>query len=239
MDFGIMGIIDIIVVLVLILFVLIGVKFGFLNNVANIVSKFCGFFIALIFSPSLGRFINNHFFDEGKIHDNIYAAVDGKVSSILNDEATLDSVVDSLGFPSIIDNYIKSGIKNYDATSIVNEITSRITYVFAVIIAFLILFIGIRIVCFIIKKLSEKTKKEPALSTIDSLLGGVFCFIVGMVVIYMLLLIVTEISNIPKLSGFREFLVIDMQLESTEFRLSKYINDNNVIRTIYGILTGR
>lgn len=239
MDFGIMGIIDIIVVLLLILFVLIGIKYGFLNNVAKIVSKFCGFFIALVFSPSLGRFINNHFFDKGAIHDGIHSLVDSKVTSILNDEVTLDSVVDSLGLPGIFDNYIKSGIKNYDTTTIVNDITSRITYVIALIIGFLFLLFGIKIICFIAKKLSERAQKEPAIATIDSLLGGVFCFIVGMVAIYFLLLIITEISTIESMSSFRSFLVVDMQLESSEFRLSKYINDNNIIRTIYGILTGR
>lgn len=239
MDFGFFGIMDLVVILIIIASIIIGYKIGLMRSLLKWMKRLSGLIAGIMFSAPLGNFINKHFLNEGKIHDYFYNNVSNKVNGILTNESTLDQVIDSLGFPTFVDNYIKAGILNYDTTTIINDITSRLTYVIGVIIAFIILTIGVYIAYLILLLVINALKESIKLiDIIDRVFGAAIWGILGLIFTFIVLLIVTQVAKIDSLESYREFINKDMCLLTDEWRLSKYINDHNFVRTIFSLLFG-
>lgn len=239
MDCGFFGLMDIIIILIILSSAYLGYKIGLLETGLKWLKRFVGLIAGVMYSFSLGNFINKHFLNEGKIHDFFYEKIYNKVSGVLADDATIDAAIDTLGFPGFIDNYIKSEVMTYNPESFVEQVTSRLTYAVGVVIAFLILTIGVYLIYYILLLVVKILKDSISIvDKIDKVLGCFIWIILGCIIVFVLLLIVTQIAKIDSLEGYRAFIYKDMCIGTDEWRLSKYINNHNFVRALFNIFFG-
>jgi uncharacterized membrane protein required for colicin V production len=182
-------ILDVIIVTVLLLFVLFGAKKGIIRSLG----EFVGAIVAAIVSSAIGakvaEAIYNSFFrqsvitkinsalavNSGDATDYFSSLPDFVVSWLNNSGITEQSVSDAMN----------SGSKTAASAveSVISPLLIGVIKVFAIIVVFMLLMIIIKILLKIIAGLFEL----PVLKQIDGIFGGVFGFLVGAIVIWVVL----------------------------------------------------
>ena len=227
MDLIFCGILDIILVLGIIVSLIIGAKKGFLQKFISMGSWIMALILAFIFCGRLADlFINNNII-VGSIRENILTNI--KSTEAFQLGATDPAVFfKELGFPSIIASMIGSTI-GMDAEGIALEITNGVSRAFMVVISFLILFFGILIGLLVLKLLVKLVRQATLVKVVDGILGVVLYGFIALVTIYVSFFVLSLLMQIPSFEGLRNFMIIDMQLNTDKFRLSKYFYENNIL----------
>ncbi len=222
-----MGITDIIIVVFLLVVLIVGAKKGFLEKFISLASWIVALVLSIIYCGRFSSFLIDQNIFYSSIRDNVLANIQS-TEAFNNPNATAADFFNELGFPSIISDYIgdKVGI---DATGIANNLATEITKLFMVVIAFLCLFVGILILVFILKLLVKLIRQSILVRIVDGVLGFFLYGFLGICTIYILFFVLSLVMQIPQLEGFRDFMIIDMQLNTDKFRLSKYFYENNIL----------
>lgn len=244
MDLMFFGITDIIIVLLFIICFFVGWKKGFLEKFVNIANSIFGLITSIIFCGKFADFIGPKFLNnliQPKLYDNVLSS--SAMGNITNENIStaIDSLLSDMGFPSFLAKYIgqffsanttfttTAELQDYVATMVSTQMTKLVV----VVIAFVSLFIGTSILAFILKLIINVLRTGRLFKTIDGILGVVFMTLMFFIVLYVGLLVVSLVMQIPAMSGFNSFMMVDMQLGTEKFRLSKYFYENNIIGNFF------
>ena len=226
MDLGFIGIIDIILIILFLVALIIGAKKGFLEKFRHLATGLIALIIAILFARQFAdMLIGNGVFKES-IYNNVYNNIITSEAFANGQDAT--SILTSLGFPSIIASYLASGIPV--DLNIASSLANSVYNLFMVIISFAILLVGCWILSYIIKLLIKLLRNNIIIRIVDGLLGVILYGFLAICAIYIIFFIISLIIQIPGLEGFRDFITVDMHLNSPdEFRISKYFYENNIL----------
>ncbi len=243
---GLFGITDIIIFLLFIIMVLIGWKKGFFEKFIKIANSIFGLIFSIIFAGRFADFIGPRWLNaliQPKVYDNVISSQAIQNINGNNVSEGILNVLNELGFPNFLSQMIAkivdsnvtdttiASLQSQIATSISNQMTRFIV----VIIAFLLLFVGTSIMAFILKQIIKLLRTSKIFKTLDGILGLLFMTLIYFVVIYCAFIIISLIMPISSLTGFNDFMITDMQLNSDAFRLSKYFYENNIIGNFFKI----
>jgi uncharacterized membrane protein required for colicin V production len=87
------------------------------------------------------------------------------------------------------------------------------------------------LVFLLLKILAKMITSLPVVKQIDKVLGAIFGLFKAAILIYVLLFLLGLLITVPAINDFMgSFLTVDMQLETDNFRISKWLYDNNVLK---------
>ena len=240
MDLGFFGIIDVVIVATVILFAVIGWKKGFLEKVIDMASSVFGLIASILlarpFSNVLREWIGPSL--QGNINDYLYTRLDeiGLAAANLT-ESNLRQALEVFSLPNFMVDWIVESVDfNQVAVSIIDSLSPLILTLALLVISFITLFFGSMIVFFLLRLLAKGITSIPIIKQVDKFLGLIFGLLKVALLIYILLFVLALVINIPAINELiYEFLDVDMQLTTEEFRLSKYLYDNNLLRNIINV----
>ncbi|XMB72593.1 CvpA family protein [Mycoplasmatota bacterium WC30] len=237
MDLGFFGVIDVVIVLVVVIFAVIGWKKGFLEKVIDMASSVFGLIASILlarpFSGVLRGWIGESL--ETKIGEYLMSRSD--LFSAELTEPNLRAALEGLSLPDFMVQWIADGIDfNAVTVSIIDSLTPLILTLALLVIAFITLFFGSMIVFFLLKLLAKGITSIPFIKQVDKVLGLIFGLLKVALLVYILLFVLALLINIPAINDLIwSFLQKDMQLGTEEFRLSKYLYDNNLLKNIINV----
>lgn len=211
-------------------------KKGILTKIVEIANGLFGIFVSLLLAIPF----NNWIVEE---HSDLYLTtiqeiLQGNITNaMINDPSIAESgnvgraLIEKLGLPEFVANMVPN-IDSLTIDNVAQQLSSGITNnVIGIVIAFLILFFGTTILCFILKILIKILRNVPVFRVIDSIFGIVFGFvkytIILSIVFLVLMLCLEYFPGISDLIG--DFVRTDMQLGNDTFRLSKYLYEHNFL----------
>lgn len=238
--FGLFGILDVVIVVTVIIFLVIGWKKGFLEKVIDMASSIFGLVASILlarpFSNVLRGWIGASL--ETSINDYLYSRLDaiGLAAADLT-QNNVREALEGFSLPNfMIDWIIESVDYNQVAVSIVDSLSPLVLSLALLVIAFITLFFGSMIVFWLLRLLAKGITSIPVIKQIDKFLGMLFGLLKVALLVYILLFILALVINIPAINEMiYSFLDTDMQLSSEEFRLSKYLYDNNLLKNIINV----
>ncbi len=237
MDFGFFGIIDVVILALVVIFIAIGWKNGFLTKVIEMASSIFGLVASVLLARPFSTVLDGWFGDsmEANIRDYLMSRSDLFTAELT--EPNLRAALEGLSLPTFMVDWIAESIDfNAVTTSIIDSVTPLILSLALLVIAFLVLFFGSMIVFWLLKLLAKGITSIPVIKQIDKVLGVLFGILKVALLIYLLLFILALVINIPAINNMiYEFLDKDIQLSTDEFRLSKYLYNNNLLKNIIGV----
>lgn len=228
-----LGIVDVVIILAVIIFAVLGWKNGFLVKIVEMASGIFGLLGSLLlarpFSPFVGKYLGeminskigeflsqSPLFSETLSEANVRAAfADMKMADFL-----VDWIVESIDFTEL-------------QSTIVEAIQPKIYDVAILVVSFIVLFFGSIVVFFILKLLAHAITSAPVIKEIDKVLGVLFGLVKIGAIVYILFFVLALLLTIPAMNNLiGGFLSVDMALGSEQFRLSKYLYDNNILKQL-------
>ncbi len=235
--FNLFGIIDVVIVLSVILFIVLGWKSGFLLKIVDFASSIFGLIASLLLARPFSKVLDNWFGES--IAERIDAYMLERISSadIAASETNIRAAFEGMSLPDFIVDWIVNSISTEEAMqSILEVITPLVKSLVLLFFAFLVLFFGSMIVFFLLKILAKMITSIPVIKQIDKFLGAIFGLFKISVLIFVLLFMLGLVITVPAVNNaIGDFLQVDMQLQSENFRLSKWLYDNNVLKYIINV----
>lgn len=240
MDLYICGLIDIILILGVIIFLIVGYKTGFIKKVINIAGVIVILVFSIVFCNQFAEFLTAHNIIFPGINNAIYSTILEKLADkgIASDASINVMLEEGIGIPRFFANFIANGIKSDTISStsdVALSISTYLTGIIMVIISFFILFIGLLIVIYILKKIADGMRKNGLIRFIDGTLGALFSLTIYSVVVLVLFCILSYMMDAEWFSSAREWLIVDMQLETDKFRISKIIYNGNILTNLLNL----
>jgi uncharacterized membrane protein required for colicin V production len=225
MDWGITGLIDVIIILLAILMILIGYFKGFMNKALSIF----GFIMIAIFAAFYSSQLSGLFKSSGFIYDGIYKSMLVKIEPNLNNSFAV-TLEKSFGIPSFIATILAfilgNPAKGLSAQASAELIASRIL----LIISFLIIFtIGV-IILIILKIITKSLREQKVIRVIDGIFGIAFYLSIYAAAILLVFFILDIVYKNGGSSDFNHWLEVDLALNNpNKFRIGKYFLENNFL----------
>lgn len=235
--FGI-GIIDIVILGVVVIFAIIGWKKGFLLKIVEMASSVFGLIASILLARPFATVLDKWIGDAigTKIHDYFLSL--GPTFSAQLSQVNVNDALSSLQLPTFMVDWIAGSI-NYDQISqtVLGAIEPIVKSLALIVIAFITLFFGSIVLFFLLKIMARMVTSIPIIKQIDKVLGLLFGLLKVATLIYILLFILGLLITIPSINDvIGPFLSTDMALNNdNQFRLSKYLYDNNVLRNVINV----
>lgn len=233
---GLFGIIDILIVGTIILFLVIGWKKGFLEKVIDMASSVFGLIASVLLARPFSNVLRGWFGSSIDTSIRDYLLQNQDFSMALT-ETNLREALNGMSLPNFMVDWIIDSIDfTVVAQNIIDAVAPIILSLSLLVIAFITLFFGSMIVFFILKLLAKGITSIPVIKQIDKFLGAIFGLLKVSLLIFVLLFVLALIINIPAINNIiYEFLDQDMQLSTDQFRLSKWLYDNNLLKNVINV----
>jgi len=177
---------DILILLILIIMTYLGYKKGFLRTLTGVISIILSFVLALTFSPQVETFIKST-----PVYENIYQNVEKNVAPSSQNEDEYNT--SNLNMPQQMIKDIKQGAENAKNEAL-STVTQKICDVSVKIVSIILIFLAVRILMMLLLSGFGIIKKLPFIGWFDRILGALFGFIRGFLVVYLLLVLVTAFT---------------------------------------------
>lgn len=207
---------DIAVLLTVVLSIFFGFKKGFLKTFTGLVAILLSLIVAITFYPHVAEWIT-----ETSVYDVVY---DNTASVIKEPEEEADNISDyGTGKLSLPKNFMKYLEKNIDTATeaVADTISTYVASAAVKLVSILLIFIVSRLVILFLTSIAGLIRKLPIIGWSDSLLGGLFGFFRGLILVYIVLAFVTFAASVKPDGIF-----------SNEIKYSKFAKlayNNNVI----------
>ena len=240
MDWGIIGLIDVIIIVFLFIMITVGYKKGFLKKAVGLVSFFVATIVSIVFCKQFAGFLTEH----DIIYGGLYDKVEAKVASIENIEH-LDSAVDlsetiqeATELPKFIANFLAERITaNTSSAEVINKLTTAATDALMVLISAVLLFFIVFFGALVLKLIIHILRGNAIIKFVDGILGIVFYTSTFFLFVYSVFAIFQALANQEFFTPVQEFLVTDMMLDNPDkFRLSKYLYEHNIVYSFFEFL---
>jgi uncharacterized membrane protein required for colicin V production len=236
MDFGICGLLDIIIVVLGLIVILLGYRKGFLKKVLSIVGFFAIAILAFVYCKQFAAFLIQKNF----IYPNIYNPIlehllQQTVEAGLQPNSSLvDLLTVGLGLPDVMARVFANVLNvSGDLNQICSGISQYISTVAMNIISFLIILVGTSVVVLILKIIADAIRKVKVVRIIDGFLGAILYFSFFLLFVYVCFSFIQIAMEQTWFADAKAFLIVDMKLpingEETPYRLSRFIYENNVL----------
>ena len=173
---------DIIILLILIIATYFGYKKGFLRTLTGVISIMLSFVLAMNFSPKVEEFIKTT-----PVYESVYENVETNVSSESEEDEYNTS---KLNMPRQMIKDIEKSVENAKNEAVA-ALTQKICDIVVKIISIILIFIAVRLLLWLLVSGFGIINKLPLIGWFDRLLGALFGFIRGFLVVYLLLVLVT------------------------------------------------
>ena len=210
------SIVDIILVLAVIVFVVIGYTKGFLTKFISLANSLCGFVFSLLFCKRLSEGFTYKIWG-----DTLTEKFKNNIMAKNPDVTSTKDLLDKIGLPSFITNNVDI---NLDVNNAYYSLGKACSTFVCVVISFFILFIGVSVLCFLLKLLVAACRQSKIIRFLDGTLG-----------VCLLLFVLTFVMQSSGLNGFQQWIINDFQLQSDKWRLSKFLYQNNLIGNFFRI----
>lgn len=240
MDWGIIGLIDVIIVLLFIITVLVGYHKGFLKKAIGLVSLLVAVIVAFVFCKQFAGFLE----EQNIIYGDIYTMVEAKVAGIDGIEY-LDNAPDmslaiqeAIGLPKFIASFLAEKItENTSSVEIISRVSTTVTDVIMIGVSWLLLFIIVFVGALVLKLVVHILRGNAIIKFVDGVIGVVFYVCLLMLFIYSVFSIFKVVADKEFFAPVQSFLNVDMMLDNPEeFRLSKWIYEHNIVYSLFEIL---
>lgn len=237
MDLYICGIIDIVLVIGAILFFIIGYKKGFIKKIISLAGILVVLIFSFIYCGQFAQFLIHHdvFYPDiyQNINTNILTNLEGK--NIAADATVVDVLVEGLNVPRFIANLIGNGVMNQGselptAAAMADAIAQYLSTTLMSIIAFFILAVGIFVITLILKLIASVLRTNKLVRFVDGILGSLLYVTIFACIVCVIFCILSYFMDKEWFSSARQWLEVDMQLNTDKFRISKFVYNGNILK---------
>lgn len=209
--------VDFLIIIIVLIFIVVGCLKGFVFSILSLFGGTVNFTLSIVLCRPVSNLINNIF----KLDSALVTSFSSKLSKLssnfdislssFNSEADLNSYITNTINNSSLSSFSKKilnnsinitpeDIQNTDIT--LNNIISKSLATFiSIIISFIIIFILIYLLLWLISFLSRKANQISDIKFTDRLLGTIFGFIRGTLIIVFMFIILSFFSETGLLSG--------------------------------------
>ncbi|MBU1144963.1 MAG: CvpA family protein [Firmicutes bacterium] len=237
--FNLFGVIDVVIVIVVILFAVIGWKKGFLLKIVEMASGIFGLIASIILARPFSTVLNKWVGESIglKINEYLLSRSDLFSDGLASTEVNFRAALEGMSLPQFMIDWIVDPLDFANmTTSIIDTIQPIILSLVLLVLSFIVLFFGSMIVFFILKILAKMVTSIPVIKQVDKIFGVLFGLVKIGALIFILLFILALLITIPAINNLiGEFLAVDMQLGTEQFRLSKWLYDNNLLKQIIDV----
>jgi len=228
------GLMDIIIVVIIVILTIIGWKSGFLLKVIKLASSLFGLIASILLARPFSTVLDK-WFGEGialKIEEFLLERISNGDAQAT--EENIRIALADMALPEFIMDWIIDKVNTQETiTAFVDTLTPLLKSLILLLIAFVVLFFGSMLVFMLLKVLAKMITSIPVIKQVDKVLGAIFGLFKAVVLIYVVLFLIGLLMPVPAINDLLGgFLTTDMQLETEEFRLSKWLYDNNVLKYI-------
>jgi len=230
--FGV-GIIDVVIVLAVLIFAILGWKHGFLVKIVEMASGIFGLLASVLLAQPFSPFIDKYLGETVNTKIGEYLAQSPLFTEALS-ETNVRAAFADMSLPQFMVDWIVESL-DFGALSstIIEAIQPKIYEMAILVISFVVLFFGSIVVFFLLKLLAHAITSVPVIKEIDKVLGVLFGIVKIGALVYILFFVLALLLTIPAMNNLiGDFLSVDMALGSEQFRLSKYIYDNNILKQL-------
>lgn len=228
------GLMDIIIVAIIVILTIIGWKSGFLLKVIKLASSLFGLIASILLARPFSTVLDK-WFGEGialKIEEFLLERISNGDAQAT--EENIRIALADMALPEFIMDWIIDKVNTQETiNAFVDTLTPLLKSLILLLIAFVVLFFGSMLVFMLLKVLAKMITSIPVIKQVDKVLGAIFGLFKAVVLIYVVLFLIGLLMPVPAINDLLGgFLTTDMQLETEEFRLSKWLYDNNVLKYI-------
>lgn len=228
------GIFDISIIILFLIAILIGILVGFFRMVIKVANVLCGFIFSLVFASKFSKVIG--IFIRKPIYKHYYNKVaSSKALSSIDEtgdaQAEFVKALDNYNLPHAISKFIAKHYAPDNAAdikdSICSSIASGITKVILTVIAFFILWIGLSILFFILRKMVDGFRENKGFRIVDGTLGVILALLLCFVLVELLMYGFTYADS----GKLYNFLSRDMRLETHKgIPIARWFYNKNLVR---------
>ena len=213
-------IVDIIIVVLIVLSIIIGVVRGFANTVLAVASIILSVVAAFFLSGPVANLITNL----THVDEDVRAKV---ISFIPMGEQNIEINVDVNSVPEVVQNSIDNTVAETEETinnkkkEIINSTADKITTNVMKVLAFLLIYLVVRIILFGLSILTQIAKNQEYIDKVDKGLGFWFGLVRGFLLVYVALGLI-KVSEVM----FKYNSIVDDIHQST---IGNYLYENNLL----------
>lgn len=234
------SIISILIVIGFIIALFVGYKVGFLTNFLGVAKKICGPLLAILLC---GPFANNCLYPwfgdeiEAKLTQNILTNIE---TNEYGETMTSTEILKELGVPNFLAEGVATKVEADTGTSLAESIANNLGETMAkfivVVIAFFSLIILMSLVILILKLVVKGLREgSKVVKVLDGILGVIFCGLLFYLCVSLVGFVVMLMSQADFFQTPMAWLTNDMKLNTDDFRISKWLYENNIIGNFFKI----
>ena len=232
-----MNVVDIVILLILACGLLSGLYRGFVHSVLNLGSGLLSFIVSFALYPKLADVVSGNpdiirmissFTDSESLLGDL--DLSNRLVSGLNPES-ISAIVDKAALPNPIGTLLGHNLTGQVfsplgdlATNVGDYVNQTVISVSINVLCFLVCFIACFVLLTILSNMIRAIFRFPVLKQLDSLAGGVFGLLTGVLVCFALLTILPLLESVVPIPGFRE--VVDQSV------LAGYFTNGSLIIAI-------
>lgn len=237
-------ILEIVVIGVILVCGFIGLKKGFLQSVLSLFTNFAVLIVS-IFTAKYGAIVLDKMFGfvgfMGKQMGKVLAKVaDGALATVFSDGATVadaNALIDGTGLfgplKKLLKNAVAQNSNDLVGNSVANIGGKALGAVIAMIVAGIIIFLLLKLVLFLLSKLFENLTANKILGTPDKILGLVFGFVKGGLIIFVYGVVLVILTLIPTVNDFVSPIINEHTFVTKGiYKLTDNFVEKNVIENI-------
>lgn len=205
-----MSILDIIVIAILVLSLLIGLWRGFLRTLLNLFSNLACIVVSILLARPVTNLVKNWFDMIGSLTTKIANGIQGMFPTEgwpATGETVKNNITGDGIYKAIVKSFIEDGSTYESASSLANEIGSKLAFIVLMIVVAIVLFILIKIALRILAKIFDAITKKSAISGLDRVLGGIVGLIKGAIFVFVVLTILYALNSLPFINSWFDGLV--------------------------------
>ena len=187
------AIIDVVALVVLIIFLIVGISKGFLQQILSVLGWLAAIVVAVLFVDTVHAWVNESLPDVVTTIQGWWANIIGEQFAGVTNEETLRETLTNASIPAFLHESIVTLVGTEFGT-ISQTIVNTLTDWCVTAICFLVIFLAAIIVFAILKKICSAITSLPVLKQADKLLGAVLGLIEGLA---LLLVISVVLSMFP------------------------------------------
>lgn len=230
MDFGITGLIDILIIVVGLLVMVVGYLRGFMNKAISIVGLVVIFAFSIFFCTQLAGFFKS----TGWIYDGLYSQMAKKVDGHLEVRFAV-TVEKAFNIHPAIATVIAFVFGNPAKNMTVEETADVLAFKSTVIISFLIIFVILSIGLLVVKIFADKLRQKEAFRKIDGIFGIFLYLVLYAITLILIFFVLDLVYKYGGLEDFNHWLEVDLALNSNQFRIGKNLLVNNYLAMLINI----
>lgn len=235
------GVFDLIIIGLLLVFLAIGILVGFFRIALKVANFVFGFFFSAVFASKFATFLG--VFIRKPIYKHFYAKVGASkaMSSITEGMTANEALADVLknyGLQKSIANYIAKNFKFKEADdvrhAICSAMASGITRFILIIISFFVLWIGLSVLFFFVRKFIVDLRENTGFKVFDGILGAILAIFLWFIFTEIMMFVVSlsSVNNSVAL-----FVGRDMRLSTYRgFGLARWFYNKNLLKAFWDMI---